>query len=675
MATEPPSLQRLRSSLADLARTHAGGLTATTWQPAEAALASSGSEVGLGGLSFSRISAAASPLQAASSPARGRNIGLANRGVPEAFSATELDASFQAVRTASTPATSSRAWAVPQASNFERAAQKYSELAAERDLEPAASGLMQASEDTPRVFQTHTQLLRKQLRDDQESLEDLERRLLRRAARASQDLSWTTSGSHTAASHCVQHDPGLEPNLSRNFLTTTTLADTSGLSSSHDGVQLTAYSEPLAYSSGLAEAPAMSSTRISTPPLQQLPGEHRVLLAERSEASKGAELKLLKDEHSWLRDQQAETAKQLEVARRELQKQQTNAAQRLDEARQEQLRQHAEDSKTVEGAKRAKRDVEAKCANLEAELSQAQMQAQDQVARLEKLVTEQRLEITRLEESAKRFAEDCSDATQRSQDLGEALYVCLQERNSLMRFVVDLLEDVHTLLMQPRRSHNDSGGVATHEVAAARAYDHFGDVRGRSLVSHGYYDASSEVGGRAVSVGASRPRTGCYACAVKAQQRTSSPFRAGSRYTHTCQDDARQQMTQMAGPTADLQELAAELGRELAESSARSRDQLNRISLEVERSDRLTPAVHRGIHGPGPTCGGDTKAATLVLRTCSAWVLEDRRRREAKGLPAAGLAPVIDWSDERCEHRASTKAMQTQLERLAKVHGMLRPRR
>jgi len=268
---------------------------------------------------------------------------------------------------------------------------------------------------------------------------------------------------------------------------------------------------------------------------------------------------------------------------------------------------------------------------LRAEAHQSRATSEEWRQRFDKLVADQRQQIAALEDAGGRASRDLVEHETRAIEFGDGLYTCIHERTALLHFVVDLLAALQSLFYDPtpfvlvtppvRPSRTCSSGARARSSSYDRIHRH------NSFVP---------------------------SCAT----RPSSAY--GARHTEGRQD-WRDGLT-------ELQELIASLENEIAESSERYTAQVHRIVDEAEQCARTLRAAETdaGL--------GDRSSDRGVLRTCSAWCEQERRRLELLGLPTDCLAPRVDWAEERAQYHAITRQMEAKFTQLMKLKRVLQAR-
>merc|ERR1719199_658480 len=278
--------------------------------------------------------------------------------------------------------------------------------------------------------------------------------------------------------------------------------------------------------------------------------------------------------------------------------------------------------------RREHRDAMEQVAALRAEAHQSRATSEEWRQRFDKLVADQRQQIAALEDAGSRASRDLVEHETRATEFGEGLYTCIHERTSLLHFLVDLLAALQSLFYDPTpfvlvqppsrpTRHGVSGG------ARARSSDCF------------------------------HRHNGCYAC-------TRPSSAGGARHTEGRQD--------WRDGMAELQELIASLENEIGETSEKYTAQVHRIVDEAEQCSRTL----RG--ADADPSFGDRLNDRGVLRTCTAWSEQERRRLEQLGLPPDSLAPRVDWAEERAQHHAVTRTMEAKFAQLMKLKRVLQAR-
>jgi len=318
-------------------------------------------------------------------------------------------------------------------------------------------------------------------------------------------------------------------------------------------------------------------------------------------------------------------------------------------------RSAARQSETAElqRARRETREAQEQLTALQKEASQARCTAEEWKTRFERLLADQRQQIETLGDASSSASRDLAEQTRRAAAFGEALYTCLHERNALLHFVVDVLTALQSLFYDP--TPFCSMGI---QAANSRAGCNHNGAPSRP---------------RSASVDRWHRHSGCYACASSpGGHRTASPSAFGNRHTH-----GRQEVLQGA---QDLRELANALEEEIGGASSDYSALVNRVVGEAEKNARVLGLLR----GPGMSiadcaassdeAGSAATGSRSVLRTCLDWIAQEKRGREALGIPKDSLAPSVDWSEERSQYQAVTRSMHTKFEQLSKLKKVLHAR-
>ncbi|CAK9064967.1 unnamed protein product [Durusdinium trenchii] len=274
----------------------------------------------------------------------------------------------------------------------------------------------------------------------------------------------------------------------------------------------------------------------------------------------------------------------------------------------------------VQRLRREHREAKEQLVALRAEVNQTRANADEKRQRFERIISEQREQIEALQEANGLAEKELQDRGSQSSDVETALFSCLQERTSLLQFLVDLLSALQTLFYDPtpftrlrmRSPSPTPGGVncAGRRRAASRETFH--------------------------------RHSGCFACA-------SSDWVPGAGPERSLKD------LQVFGGE-DLKELCSALEGEIAQASQALTAQVQRVMAEAEQSARAVSAAQQ----PGQQ-----------MRACGAWVDQEKRRKEKQGLPADRAVPSVDWSEERAQYLSMTRAMETKFAQLIKLRRLL----
>ncbi|CAE7653747.1 Nsun2 [Symbiodinium microadriaticum] len=323
--------------------------------------------------------------------------------------------------------------------------------------------------------------------------------------------------------------------------------------------------------------------------------------------------------------------------------------------------------------RREHREAREQTAALRAEVQQTKSAADETRQRLEKMLTEQREHMEALEESAGLAERELQDRSMQSADMEIALFSCLQERTSLLQFMVDLLSALQTLFYDPTpftrlrlRSASPPPGIGLRCPLLLWNRDLPELLQLKLQVRQG--------GGGALRV--SRPTGICTVAAMLALrsailrlldwQFLQSASLLGILEIGTwlvgffsAEPLPSAQAMKDIGTTIsggdDLRELCTALEAEIAQASQAFSAQVQRVLAEAEQSARAI-----GSAAPGQS-----------LRACGLWVEQEKRRKEKQGLPSDRAVPSVDWAEERAQYLATTRAMEAKFAQLTKLRRLL----
>mmetsp|Transcript_92154 Transcript_92154/g.160081 ORF Transcript_92154/g.160081 Transcript_92154/m.160081 type:complete len:548 (-) Transcript_92154:125-1768(-) len=290
----------------------------------------------------------------------------------------------------------------------------------------------------------------------------------------------------------------------------------------------------------------------------------------------------------------------------------------------------------IQRLRREHRDALEQLAAIRAEAHQSRTSSEDWRKRFDRLVEDQRHQIEALEDAGSRAARDLTEQNSRVSEFGEGLYVCLYERNALLRFIVDLLSALQSLFYDPTPFCSAAASLAQHRMKCRNA----------GAGSAGGAGARS----RSCSCERLHRHNGCYACSHRARSSDRSIFHAREGL-------------------ADLQEIVSSLENEISEASQQYTLQVQRLVDEAEQSAQALRTSDQH-----PPLAGDRPNDRQVLHTCLAWVDLEHQRLERQGLPPDSLAPRVDWAEERAQYHAVTRAMESKFAQLAKLKRLLQAR-
>lgn len=282
--------------------------------------------------------------------------------------------------------------------------------------------------------------------------------------------------------------------------------------------------------------------------------------------------------------------------------------------------------------RREHRDALEQLAALRAETHQSRTTSGEWRQRFEKIVDDQRNQISILEEASSRTSKQLAVHEARASEFGESLYMCIYERTTLLHFLVDILSALQSLFYEP--TPFVSFQSAARQPSASRS---------------GY-------GARNRSHSCEHRHSGCYAC-NHANNRQSSPYGA-------VRSQGRQDWRE---GLSDLQELITSLENEIGETSEQYTAQVHRIVDEAEHCAQVLRHC-----ADIEVALGERPERRGVLQACIAWAGEERSRLEK--LPSNALLPRIDWSEERAQYHAVTRGMESKFAQLVKLKRVLHVR-
>jgi len=288
-------------------------------------------------------------------------------------------------------------------------------------------------------------------------------------------------------------------------------------------------------------------------------------------------------------------------------------------------------------------------------------------SRLETTLSEQRQQLERLGGLGDRVSRDFEEQSSRATGLSEALYSCLQERTTIIHFLVDTLMSLQSVLCDPAllgpSGPSAKGSPRTPRRSASTTTSRQG---GRTLQrcssAVGARHRSGSASARERSPGSSCERghrhSGCFVCGGG---RTSAP---SGRRLGPPRAGAASVMTEDSGegPLA-LANHAATLTSELVAAARDGYGGLARkLAAEADRSARIAGVV-RGVDS---TSDGQPNQED-VQNACHAWVEQVRVRRRS-------LEQCMDWAHERAKCQSLTVSLEAKLARLARVRQLQQQR-
>jgi hypothetical protein len=283
--------------------------------------------------------------------------------------------------------------------------------------------------------------------------------------------------------------------------------------------------------------------------------------------------------------------------------------------------------------RREHRDALEQLAAVRAEAHQSRTASEEWRQRFERLVSDQRQQISSLEEAGNRASRESAEQETRAAEFGECLYVCIHERATLLHFLVDLLSALQSLFYEPTQFATEQSTIrSSTPFRTNRA-----GARGRSSSCDTHLHKHS----------------GCYACSHKQQG-------VGAIRTQGRQD--------WRDGLSDIQELISSLENEIGDASEQYSMQVHRFVDEIEQCAQTMRRAE------GEAVIGDRPQERGVMRTCLVWVEQERQRLEKLGLPPDSLAPRVDWAEERTQYHAVTRTMEMKFAQLMKLKRVLQMR-
>mmetsp|Transcript_5500 Transcript_5500/g.10348 ORF Transcript_5500/g.10348 Transcript_5500/m.10348 type:complete len:555 (+) Transcript_5500:99-1763(+) len=299
------------------------------------------------------------------------------------------------------------------------------------------------------------------------------------------------------------------------------------------------------------------------------------------------------------------------------------------------LEERQRDAADTQRLRREHREAMEQLTALRAEAHHLRTSSDENKSRLERTVAEQRHQIESLEDSGAHAERELSERSSRTSDTETALFSCLMERTTLLQFMVDLLTALQTLFYDPTpftKLHLESSSPTRATVAGGAGNRNGSRPRTASVERRG--------------------RSGCYACTPSNRVESGAGIAAWPGAGDFPQGSGFD----------DLRELCSALESEIASASQAFSSQVSRVVAEAEQSARAM-----GASSPQPQ-------HQQQLRTCAAWLEQERRRRERQGLPPDHAVPAVDWNEERAQYQVFTRSMETKFAQLAKLRRLLQAR-
>jgi len=287
--------------------------------------------------------------------------------------------------------------------------------------------------------------------------------------------------------------------------------------------------------------------------------------------------------------------------------------------------------------------------------------------RLETTLSEQRQQLERLGGLGDLVSRDFEEQSSRVSSLSEALYSCLQERTTIIHFLVDVLMSLQSIVCDPALIGPMTGGsprTPGRSTSATSTNRGSGRAVQRSSSAVGATQRGGSASARERSPGSSCERghrhSGCFVCGGSRKSAPSGrrlgPPRAGAASTVIEDSGEGSGLDQI-----DVPKLAT-LSSELVAAARDGYGGLARkLAAEADRSARVAGVVR----GVDPTLDGQPSQEDLQ-NACNAWMEQLRVRRRS-------LEPCIDWADERAKCQSLILSLETKLTRLARLRQIQQP--
>merc|ERR1712129_138252 len=322
----------------------------------------------------------------------------------------------------------------------------------------------------------------------------------------------------------------------------------------------------------------------------------------------------------------------------------------------EEDRQRERDRSQIEAQRLERERLEAleEAAAVRTEAQHLRARSETLRSRLEMTLSEQRQQLERLGGLGNRISRDFGEQSSRASGLSEALYSCLQERTTIIHFLVDALMSLQSILCDPALI-GPSGLVARgsprtprRSTSTTTTIRQGGRAIQRCSSASGTAQRGSSASARERSPGCSCERwhrhSGCSFCGGS---RTPAPSgrRLGPPRAVAAEDSGE-------GLTSELVAAARDGYGGLA----------RKLAAEADRSARISSVVQ----GVDPTSDGQPSQED-VQNACQAWVEQVRVRRRS-------FEPYVDWADERAKCQSLTVSLETRLRRLARLRQLQQQR-
>lgn len=335
----------------------------------------------------------------------------------------------------------------------------------------------------------------------------------------------------------------------------------------------------------------------------------------------------------------------------------------------EEDQQRERDRSRIEAQRLGRERLEAleEAAAVRTEAQQLRARSDTLRSRLETTLSEQRQQLERLGGLGDRVSRDFEEQSSRASGLSEALYSCLQERTTIIHFLVDALMSLQSMLCDPALIGPSGGLVVRASPRTPRRSTSTTTSRrgGRTLQrcssAAGTAQRTGSASARERSPGSSCERghrhNGCFVCGGSQAPATASRAPSGRRL-----GPPRAGVASMATEDSET-ERAATLTSQLVATARDGYGRLARkLAAEADRSARICGVVQ----GVDPTLNVQPSQEDLQT-ACHAWVEQVRVRQRSP-------EPCMDWAEERAKCQSLTVSLETMLARLARLRQLQQQR-
>lgn len=303
----------------------------------------------------------------------------------------------------------------------------------------------------------------------------------------------------------------------------------------------------------------------------------------------------------------------------------------------------------VQRLRQEQREALGEVERLRVEAAKARAGSEEWRKRCEQLLAEQKAKMSALEDVSTRVSFDLSHQNTVADEASRALCSFAHERASLLYFIVDLLQAIHALFYTAPGT-SGSRSTSPKRFRATRRSGSTPRAGRSSSTERKKLNRKLSLPQCLLPLEGSSDRTGGY-----------SPVSGSSSSV-----GLRGSTASIAGGSAELRDVMASIEHEISFSADELAQLIHRVSEEARLAKRLVD---------NNTAEDPISDHGAVQRLCSAWMEQERSRRERLGLPTDSLRPIVDWGMERARYQATTQAMDAKFAQLDKLRRIMHERK